>query len=199
MSEINWIVNRHNTMMMVVTKCVPVTAIVDIISKYTLGFVNIGKLNDQLFISQELVNNYTTCQIKYINGLSFIDFWRVESYDDGGKLYPRGWNVNHYSYIYKNHTEKLPKLYREKVQFFLLFDNYDIMASKPSLPIYDMKKLSHEEFVEFDCPPDWISMVNNHPVSDYSDQQEITSLFSIFESLTENKPCNIYERTASIF
>ena len=201
MSEITWIVERHNVMMAALTKHFSIKDIRHIIGNYTLGFVNIGKLDAQAFTTQEFEGNYLTCQIKYINGLTFIDFWRVESYDEGGVQYPCGWNIEHYSYVYNGDSDfsTQPKLYRDKINFFLLYDNYDIMASDPSLPIYNMRKLAQEEFVEFTCPHDWIDAVNNHPISDSSDQDEINNLFILFTSLTEHLQPGAYENTTKIF
>lgn len=189
MTEITWIVEKHKSVYAILNKYIPVKDINDIVSSYTLGHVHIGR-----FDFQEFTNNYITYQIKYMQGLTFIDFWRVESYDGGSALlYPNGWNVEHYSFIYKN-----MKLYREKINNFLLIDGYDIMGSGPSMPIYDMDELSKEQFVEFTCQPKWINVLNKHPISDNSNQKDISNLFNIFITLTENLPLKVYEKTTEI-
>lgn len=193
MTEITWITDRHNAMMRALGIYIPVKWVHDIISNYTLGFVHIGKLDTPAFTSQEFSSNYITCQIKYIGGFTFIDFWRIVLYDSGDVYYPCGWNVDHYTYIYKD-----AKLYRDKVSFFLLYANYNIMDSKPSYPIYDMKKLAHETFIEFDCNPDWITSVNDTPISDSSCQSQIFKLFTLFTTLTENLSESVYENATYI-
>jgi hypothetical protein len=199
MSEITWIVSQHDAVVSTLNKYIHVKDIRHIISKHTLGFVNIGKLDSHTFTTQEFECNYLTCQIKYIKGLTFIDFWCVAMYDKGGGGYPCGWKIEHYSYVYKGGAFGVqPKLYRDKIGFFLMYDNYDIMASDPSFPIYDMQRLAQEKFIEIACPDEWIDKVNAHPISDSSDQDEISRLFMIFTSLSEHLPSVVYENPTQI-
>jgi hypothetical protein len=193
MGDITWILEHHNIVSDYMTKHFPIRSVRDNISKYTNGFVNIGKLDTVEFRTQDFVNRYITLQIKYIKGLTFIDFWQVVNYINQGSYNPCGWNINHYSYIYKD-----GKVYREKIEFFLLYDNYDITASKPSFPIYSIEKLSHEMFVEFICPPDWMDTINKYPIIDSSSQVELRDFLALFTKLTEHSTYEIYENPVYI-
>ena len=116
MTDIRWVVAIHNVVVDSLIKHINITGVHDIISSYTNGYVHIGRLDTPIFTHQEFWYNYITCQIKYIRGFTFIDFWRVERYDEGGAGYSTGWNISHNTYIYKN-----MKLYRDKINFFLLY------------------------------------------------------------------------------
>jgi hypothetical protein len=176
--EIPCILDKHTAVASTLNLHLPAD-LVHVISEYADGFVHIGNLETSIFKNQEFVDNYTSAQIKYkvfpsIGGLYFFDFWNVDTYESGDTLYPSGWNINHYSFIYR----PTGKIYRDKVQFFLMYDIYELSQSKPSYPIYDIKKLLSEFFNVFSAS-EHIKKISDHEI------YQAPNLLKIFADITE--------------
>ena len=126
--------------------------VLNIIEEYVMGFVHIGKLANDDYITINVKPNYISHQIKHFNGFSFIDFWVTESYDEGSSMFTPGWNINHYTFIYKN------GILAHDIIKFLLID--DILSCRISSPIYNFKNLKNECFYFSKCSPKLIEMIN---------------------------------------
>jgi hypothetical protein len=188
--EINWVKNNHVQTTNLLKQYL-LNDLVNTIECYSNGFVHIGELFTNVVSSREFnYKNYISFQIKYTHNLYFFDFWRVDHYDWGGDYFRKNWIINHYSYIYKN-----GKLLRDKISFTIDDVPSSIECFNPSYPIYNMKKLKQEHFVEFNCTPLWIQLVNNNSLKKNSSQEKINKLFTIFSNLTETKNDLFYENT----
>jgi hypothetical protein len=198
--EISWILHNHNVATCEL-KYYLITDVINIISEYSNGFVHIGDLEPPFFKDQEFENKMLTYQIKYkifpnVGGIYFLDFWEVDRYNDGGTMYPSGWDINHYSFMYISDERKI---YRDKIQFFLLYDIYDISKSTPSYPIYDIEKLKLESFNVFNVSRPMIqtlciNVVDNIIKLSVTDQQfKIYNLLQCIKNITEGFSAMVYE------
>lgn len=206
MTEIPWILDKHNAVVDELKKYVN-SDVIGEISEYSNGFVHIGELASPPFILQEFYGNTITCQIRYreypnrqTNGIYFFDFWRVHSYDDGGMNYVSGWNIDHYSYIYMgNYT-----LLSEKVRFFLTEYKaklIDIDVMFPSYPIYDINKLKQEHFCYHHISESEFSLIVNYTelIEEFHQKFHNELLFQIFHKLTAGKDESYYEKMTRAF
>lgn len=185
---IHWIKNQHMEYVTILKQYL-LDVIIDIVEKYSGGFVHIGELFTNAMRMRDFnEQNYISFQIKYIHNLYFFDFWRVEYYDWGGDQYSKIWSITHYNYIYKNGT-----LLRDKIKFIINSTPGSIDCFHPSYPIYNLKDLKQEDFVEFKCTPLWIQLVNNNSLNRVYTQENVNNLFNIFSNLTENKHETFYE------
>ena len=186
--EIYTILNTYNNYKKIISKHLYICC-VDIVEEYLNGFVHLGKLKTQEFEMRTFNEvGYTSFQIKYIHNLYFFDFWRVESYDWGGDFYTKIWKICHYSYVYKNGI-----LLHDCIKFII--DSYPgcIEIFGPSYPIYNIKILKKEHFVEFKCSSNWINSLNNITMTDLNNCENLEILFQLFYKLTECKPQIFYE------
>jgi hypothetical protein len=190
MTEINWIKDTHEYVYNILIKFIS-DDLVNIVADYCGGFVFIGTLFDDVFKKRKITESYTTTQIRYINKMYFIDFWNTHHYDWGGDMFTRNWFIDHYTYIYKNGT-----LLRDKIRFVIDSEPSDIKHFNPSYPIYNMSKLKQEHYVEFNCTPLTIQLINNNDIRDinqHNNEIGILGLFNVLYNLTEKKPDVFYE------
>jgi hypothetical protein len=186
--EIHSILNMHNICKKVLGKYLHEVC-VNIVEEYSSGFVHLGELNSPTILSRTFNTiNYTTFQIKYIYNLYFFDFWRVDSYDWGGDFYTKTWTISHYSYIYKNGVWA-----RDRVKFVIDSSPGNLEPFNPSYPIYNIKKLKKEHFVNFNCSIGWINSLNIVLGVDMNGVEKIELMFKLFSDLTENNPELLYE------
>jgi hypothetical protein len=182
--EIQWIKNIYDKYV-IELKLYLLPHLVDIVEEYKCGFFTFGQLKTDAIICRVFDINYISYQIKYIHGLYFFDFWRIEAYDYGGDMYSVNWELYHYTYIYKN-----GKLLRDKIRFIIDASPGCIDCFRPSYPVYDLKKLKNEYFTEFICSQQWIQAVNDLSIND---TELINKLFKLFYDLTENQDEIFYE------
>jgi hypothetical protein len=196
--EIQYIFNQHNEYVTSLKKII-LSAIINTIEDYCNGFVNYGQLFTNTvymrnFSDTRNFDKYISFKIKYVHNLYFFDFWRISHHDWSGDFYGKNWIMSHYNYIYKD-----GKLLRDKINFIINDTPGEIKYFNPSYPIYDLKKLSQEYFVEFQCSPEWIKKVNtmckkvNTMCKKINSQKKINNLFTLFKNLTENEDDEFYE------
>jgi hypothetical protein len=176
---ISWIKAIHDEFYNTLYSRIGVKEIIDAISEYSIGFVHVGRLNMLEYKNFRLHENIITYQIKYFGGFTFIDFWKPNEFFVGDNLYLPCWNIGHYTYIYNGQS-----IFYDKVNFNAIVDNDNMLLwAKPSVPIYDIKKLINEVFTEFICEPQELDLINNNPIL-YNTQDEIKRLYDIFKYIS---------------
>ena len=178
MENINLIQEKNNNIIKYLNKFITKN-IIDIISEYSGGFVEIGKLDDDVFRGVNFIENYISYKIKYIHHLDlyFINFWEMDNKEHMTIYYPAGWWVRHHSFIINPSKCKL--LY-DKVMFFIYTNGKHLDKSTAIYPIYDNNKLKKEYFETYDISTNFLNKILNNIKPDKKD-----SLIYLFNLLTE--------------
>jgi hypothetical protein len=170
MSEFNLVIDKHNEIVLLLEQHL-ITDIINIISDYSKGFVRIGKLYDYNYLNKNLYKNYISCAIRYFSGLTFFDFWHVDLYDDGCSMFSSGWEISHYTFIYKNNV-----MAHDKIKFLIVEGS--VPESKISMPIYNIKKLENECFYFAHVPSECIQAINMNDINKQSILSSFKNLYS---------------------
>lgn len=181
MENSNLIQEKNNNIIKYLNKFIPIN-VIDIISEYLDGFVEIGNLDDDVFRGVNFIENYISYKIKYIHhlGLYFINFWQINNKEHMTKYYPAGWWVKHHMFIISPIKCKL--LY-DNVMFFIYTNGKHLDKSNANYPIYDINKLKKEYFETYDISNDYI----NKLLTGIKHEKEISyvSKYSLFNLLMD--------------
>ena len=131
------------------------------ISRYLNGFVEIGKLDDEVFRQASFIDNdHISCKIKYVHHsrLYFFNFWKMceREYGNYGRAYLSGWWNEHHMYIVNMDKKKL--LY-DKIRFFI-GDSGFLISNSDMDPMYKPQELIKEHFETYDISDLFISQIN---------------------------------------
>ena len=181
MENINIIQKKNDNIVKYLNKFIPIN-VIDIVSEYLDGFVEIGNLDDDIFRGVNFISGHLSYQIKYIHhlGLYFIDFWAMDTKEYMTTYYPAGWWVKHHIFIIS--PDKCKLLY-DNVMFFIYTNGKYLDKSNANYPIYDINKLKKEYFETYDISTDFI----NKLLKDIKNEKEISyiSKYSLFNSLMD--------------
>lgn len=158
MQKYNYISKKNDDIINYLNIYIP-NNLISIISEYMDGFVDIGRLDDEIFRGCRFIKNYISYKIKYIhhNELCFIDFWELNDKEYNNIYYPSGWWVKHHMFILSFQKKKL--LY-DKITFFIKMNGTNLDNSDADYPLYDTNLLKKEYFETYDINNDFINEIN---------------------------------------
>lgn len=158
MDQYNFILEENDKIIYYLNRFIPIN-LINIISEYSDGFIELGELADDVFRGVQYKDEYISCKIKYIHhsNLLFINFWKMDNKDYGDYYYPAGWWVKHHIFII---NVKKDKLLYDKINFFIYGNGEKLNESNPNFPIYETSKLKKEYFETYDISPIFLQNLN---------------------------------------
>lgn len=157
----NFIFHQNKKVVDFLYKYIP-TNMINIVSQYSNGFVEFGKLDDDIFRGSNFELGHVSCKIKYVHhsGLYFFNFWVIDRMDYGNNDYTIGWWVIHYMFIL-NIEQK--KLLHDKVSFFIYGNGTNLDRCVPTnhiYPMYNPQDLKKEHFETYNITDSFIARLN---------------------------------------
>lgn len=156
----NFIFHQNKKFVDFLYKYIP-TNMINIVSQYSNGFVEFGKLDDSIFRGSNFELGHVSCKIKYVHhsGLYFFNFWVIDRIEYGNNDYTSGWWVIHYMFILNMEKKKL---LHDKVSFFIYGNgtNLDRCLSNYMYPMYNPQELKKEYFETYDITDLFIDQIN---------------------------------------